>query len=59
MIYEWAEHKLGFRPEKLLVMQETREDKDFGDRLAHSNISAATVREYLYRIKTANEEFGS
>ena len=53
------EHAVSFKPEKLLVIKETRADKGFGGGLALNNKNAATVGEYLDRINIANEEFGS
>ena len=53
------EHVVSFKPEKLLVIKETRADKGFGGGLALNNKNAATVGEYLDRINIANEEFGS
>ena len=53
------EHAVSFKPEKLLVIKETRTDKGFGGGLALNNKNAATVGEYLDRINIANEEFGS
>ena len=54
-----GEHAVLFKPEKLLVLKQTRPHVGFGGGFALNNKKAATVGEYLDRINLQNQEFGS